>query len=213
MNRISIVTLAILFCWFLTIRAQEKGNAALYVRAGLTDSYLGDSNKEYLGWHMGVGARLSLFKKKEFTLCPELRYTTKGGTFRYLWTDDKVSFGMTYIEIPVLAMYIWNKNHWQIGIGCGPHFACGLSGKVKAPSDIYYYQGFRIAGEPKTFSSPINMERFDCGWTIQLSAGYKNVMAIIDIERGREINNHRLYYDTLLRNTALLFSLGYRFDL
>lgn len=211
MNRISIVILALFFCRFLTIRAQMENTVSFYARAGLTDSYLSESNMEHLGWHIGLGARLSPFKKKEIVICPELRYTTKGGTYRYQRTDDKISFGMTYIEIPVLAMYIWNKNRWNIGIGCGPHFAYGLSGKVKAPSDIFYYQGFHVAGGPPTFSSPINMERFDCGWTIQFTTGYKNIIAIIDIERGREINNHQLYFDTPLRNTTLLFSIGYSF--
>lgn len=186
---------------------------SLYIRAGLTDSYIGTSDVEHLGWHTGVGARLSLSKRKEFNLCPELRYTTKGGTFRYQRTDDKISFGMSYIEVPVIAMYIWNKNHWQAGVGAGPHFAYGLGGKVKAPSDIFFYEGFYVAESPPVFSSPINMARFDFGWTIQLTAGYKNMIAIIDIERGRKINNHQLYFDKPIRNTTLLFSLGYRFNI
>lgn len=100
----------------------------------LSNLYVDDVDDESarVGFHVGVYGQI--FSTDAFAIQPELLYTTKGSETEWGGlVDQKITFKLNYLELPVLAVF---KLGEAAEIHVGPYISYLLNAKIDTEGDL-----------------------------------------------------------------------------
>ena len=129
-----IIAFVVLTFAFTSTQAQ----IAIGPKIGINFSNLGGDGTEgsdtnsLLGFQLGATAQINL--SENFAIAPELLYWKKGGSASedFLGVEIEVDQALNYLEIPVLAKYMFgDEGSTRFYVSGGPSFGIGLNTRVK----------------------------------------------------------------------------------
>lgn len=167
-----------------------------------------EDNSMKPSWKIGIGMEIPL--AGNWLLMPSIEYKQKGCK-----TSDEDSYGkeeekitLHYLQIPIMLGYKLNFND-EMGLTfkAGPYLAYALKGKGK-----YEYQyKEEIEKNSYDFFDDMDGTRFDCGLSFGADFEYKRFVIGAEADFGfinivkDDIDDYELH------NTAVFFSVGYKF--
>ena len=168
-----------------------------YAHVSLSHDFVYDEEeyKSKFGLILGVAVEIPLINER-LTLQPELLLHQKGFTYKYTDVDyqDKYSYTLNYVEVPILMKAAYRKFYGEIG----PSVGIGLWGKYKGTTTSKGQQTSN-EGKIKFGKEPDNASvddhyidnALDVG--LQLGVGVKLAIIIIDLRYAIGLTN--LYDD------------------
>ena len=146
MKRVMILTVTLLIVAFFVSYASAQGIVAKGFKGGLNLANVRGEDFEDADSRLGfaIGGFVTYSVNKQFSLRPEIYYTTKGCKLKVKGSESDVdyevsysiegSFSLNYIEIPVLGVFALNKN---INLFAGPYLDIYLNGKAKQEWEVH----------------------------------------------------------------------------
>ncbi|MCC8036314.1 MAG: PorT family protein [Rikenellaceae bacterium] len=195
MKKLLLVLVSLSALSIVTVNAQKKP-VEFGVRAGLNISNFWDHDYEtsvLLGANAGVFMDIKIVNN--FYIQPGLSYSRKGARFKGNY-GNTFDCKLEYIDMPILAGYIFEFPKISLDIHSGFFLAYGVAGS--------YSNG--ISGSP--FKDPFN--RFDMGLSEGVAVGFNDFYIGILCHLGlMDIGSSR-YYD-VFSNATVSFNVAYRF--
>lgn len=182
------------------------------IKAGLgLANFRGDADDTSmkLGWKIGVGMEIPL--AGNWLLMPSLEYKQKG----YKLTEeedygykDEEKVTMHYLQLPIMVGYrVGFNDNMGMTLKAGPYLAYALKGKGKYES---IYDGI-TEKESYNFFDEWDATRFDCGISVGVDFEYKRFVIGAEADFGFVDLLKKDESDMKLYNTAVFFSVGYKF--
>ena len=141
MNRVSILSMTLLFTAFLVSHTFAQGSVAIGMKGGLNLANISGKDVKNTDFRIGfaVGGFLTFNLNEQLAFQPEVYYTSKGyqaeikgsdsGTnYRYSYSGNS-SFALNYLEIPVLGVFSVNQN---MKLFAGPYLDIYVNGKARS---------------------------------------------------------------------------------
>jgi hypothetical protein len=146
MKRVMTVTVTLLIVAFFVTYVSAQGIVAKGFKGGLNLANVSGDDVEDTDSRLGfaIGGFVTYSVNKQFSLQPEIYYTSKGFKLKEKGSESDVdyevsysmegSISLNYLEIPVLGVFAVNKN---INLFAGPYLDIYLNGKAKQEWEIH----------------------------------------------------------------------------
>lgn len=196
-----IVFTCILFAAFTFGAEAQMSDVKLGAKAGINlSNFTASEYDATTGFHIGVLAEV--FLSEEFSIQPEILYSTQGAEGKADYTDSDYTweYNFDYINIPILAKYYFAEG---FSVHAGPQL--GFLTKAESKEDYN--------GEKETFDIKEYVNSFDFG--INLGVGYELPMGVFfDVRYNlglTKINKESDSEDDDLKNSVFQIGVGYKF--
>lgn len=146
MKNVMILNLTLLIFAFFVINASAQGIVAKGFKGGLNLANISSDDIDDTDSRLGfaIGGFVTFNVNEQFSLRPEIYYTSKGCKLKVKGSESDVdyevsysiegSFSLNYLEIPILGEFAVNKN---INLFAGPYLDIYLNGKAKQEWDVH----------------------------------------------------------------------------
>lgn len=194
-----ILFTCVLFLAFIFGAKAQISDVKLGAKAGLNLSNFTTSEYDAItGFH--IGALAEVFISEEFSIQPEILYSTQGAEAKVDYADYSWEINIDYINIPVMAKYYVAEG---FSVQAGPQF--GFLIKAEEKEDF--------EGEKETFDIKQYLNSFDFG--MNLGVGYELPMGVFfDVRYNlglTKINKESDSEDDDLKNNVFQIGVGYKF--
>jgi hypothetical protein len=226
MKRILPIALTLVLALAVIASAAEPGKKmpmTFGVKAGIClATTSGDSLKSLMEGisqksRFGIvgGLSFGFAPSKSFAIQPELLYVQKGTKFEAGMGDGKTTFKVDYLEIPVLIKFTPELKDSKISpaLFAGPFVGLRMSGKAKSDG----YGDASLDGEKDIKDS---LKSTDFGITFGAGVGYKLTKGEVTFDIRYDLGFTKIIkaeafdassFDT--KSTAIMFMVGYKFDI
>lgn len=195
----------------LAAGAQAQTNWGLKAGVTMPTIHFGsksDGLKSKMNTNFYVTGFADFALSESFSIQPGLSYQGKGGKFEITDEDGKIEskINLSYLEIPVNAIYYIPAGAGKFLIGAGPYAAYGLSGKVKIGKESEKVEWGNKGKDLKHFDFGINtMIGYKLAGGFLINVGYG--IGLMDINSEMEGGDS----NPSAKNRVLSAGIGFQF--
>lgn len=146
MKKVMIVTVTLLIVAFFVTYVSAQGIVTKGLKGGLNLANVSGDDVEDTDSRLGfaIGGFIAYSINEQFSLQPEIYYTSKGFKLKEKGSESDVDYevsysgegsvSLNYLEIPVLGVFAVTKN---INLFAGPYLDIYLNGKAKSEYEVH----------------------------------------------------------------------------